>query len=73
MTNIRLLKAEIIRNGLTRIKVAEYLGISLTALQNKLSNKVEFRASEIYTLYKILNLSKETFMEIFFADSVDLQ
>lgn len=69
MTNTRLLNANITISGLTREKIAEKLDISLNSLGKKINNKVEFKASEIYKLSKLLNIENKD--SIFFADSVD--
>jgi transcriptional regulator with XRE-family HTH domain len=50
------LKAKFVENGLTQKRIADKLGISYQSLSDKVNNKVEFKASEIETLCKILNI-----------------
>lgn len=73
MTNSKLLNLEIRKSGLSRVEVAEKLGLSLVSLGKKINNKVEFKASEIYKLIFMLSLGDEAVFNIFFADVVDLQ
>lgn len=68
MTNTLELDYAIKRAGLDREKVAKILGIGITTLFNKLHNKVEFKASEIAKLKRLLNLSKEQRDMIFFCE-----
>lgn len=71
MTNTLELDIALKRAGITRLEAAKQLGISLTAFFNKLHNKTEFKASEIASLKKILNLSEEERDKIFFTCEVD--
>lgn len=73
VTNSKLLNLEIRKSGLSRVEVAEKLGLSLVSLGKKINNKVEFKASEIYKLIFMLSLGDEAVFNIFFADVVDLQ
>lgn len=73
MTNSKLLNLEIRKSGLSRVEVAEKLGLSLVSLGKKINNKVEFKASEIYKLIFLLDIGDEQVFNIFFADVVDLQ
>lgn len=57
--------------GLDRPKVAEALGISVTALFNKIHNRTDFKASEIARLKQLLCLSNGQRDRIFFAGDVD--
>ncbi len=56
-TNTALLKAKIVECGLTQEQVAQQLGISYQALSNKINNKVDFKASEIQLISKILKIT----------------
>lgn len=57
MTDTNRLKAKIIESGLTQAKVAKMLGISYQSLSYKINNRVDFKATEINRLCKILNIS----------------
>lgn len=56
MTNTELLKAKIEESGLKREYLANKLGITRYSLTNKISNKSEFKASEIPKLCTELNI-----------------
>ncbi|SHE62521.1 hypothetical protein SAMN02745190_00842 [Schwartzia succinivorans DSM 10502] len=71
MTNTVELEIAIIRAGLRKKQVAEALGITKEGLRLKMNNKTEFTASEIATLYKLLNLNFESQQKIFFTQSVE--
>ena len=71
MTNTERLKGAIVSAGLKQASVAEKMGISATALNNKITNKSPFTADEIKSLQVILNLSRNEVDIIFFADKVD--
>ena len=68
MVNTNKLKGAIVAMGLTQEKVANCLGISARGLNNKITNKNEFTASEMEKLIKLLNI--EDIMPIFFANNV---
>lgn len=70
MTNRNLLLAKMQEKGMRREDVAEHLGISLNALNMKLSNETEFKASEIQALSKLLGISRQK-DKYFFAVDVD--
>ena len=76
MTNKNEFVAAMKRVGLNQEQVADYLGISPTALNNKINNKSEFKASEIQkliVLFKIDPDDSDTINKIFFAPDVDLE
>lgn len=68
---INKLELEILikRNKLTKTEVAKNLGISFQGFENKLNNKSEFKASEIYTLSKMLGVEMDNL--IFFKDNMN--
>lgn len=68
MTATNKLKAKLSECCLTNEKVADKLGISATSFSYKLNNKVEFKASEINELCKILNITDKD--AYFFCDSI---
>lgn len=72
MTNSLKLEMYIKRAGLTKRKVAALLGISEMSFYKKLNNITEFKAGEIFKLYKILKLKNlEEQQMLFFSKNVD--
>ena len=71
MTNEKLLRMELVRGGVSTTEAASWLGISLQAFLSKMQNVREFKASEIYTLRKKLDLTPTMQDEIFFAPDVE--
>lgn len=69
MTNSNMLKAIFISNGKTQQEVAKLMGISQTCLNNKIHNKVDFKAKEILKLCDIFKIENKE--EIFFANCVE--
>lgn len=67
MTNTDRLTGLIDQSGLKLAWIAEKLGISRFALQKKLTNKNEFKASEIGELCRLLNIESSQVQEIFFV------
>lgn len=61
------LRAAIARKNITKTDLAEALGITRVALQNKMSGSSEFKESEIKTLVRVLGLTAEEFNHIFLA------
>ena len=68
MTNTRLLLKAIDDSGLKREAIASKLNISRVALQKKIINETEFKASEVSKLTKILELTTEKRDLIFLSD-----
>ena len=64
--NTKLDKA-IYESGLKLEAVASKMGINRVSLWNKIQGRTEFKASEITSLSKILNLSAEQRDDIFFG------
>ena len=64
MTNTEELNVAILRSGLTKREIAKRLGLSEQGLLLKITNKSEFKASEIDKMCEILKLSNNS---IFFA------
>lgn len=67
MVKLDVLKTRIRTSGLKTQSVAEKLGISRASLWKKLSGRVEFKASEIAGLSKVLDLTNEEREYIFFS------
>ena len=59
------LRAAIARKNISKTALAEELGISRTALGQKLNGQREFKESEIRILFRVLDLSPDTFNSIF--------
>lgn len=68
MTDTNKLKAKLSEYCLTNEKIADMLGISTPSFSYKLNNKVEFKASEIKALCKILNITDKD--AYFFCDQI---
>ena len=71
MTNTLLLEEYIKKSGLKKSHIIKVLGVSRYGFSLKCSNKVEFKASEIEALCKLLDISIRDRMAIFFAKKVD--
>lgn len=71
MTDEKLLRAELIKAGVSTKEAAQWLGISLQTFLSKIQNVREFKASEIYMLRKRLKLTPSMQEKIFFAPRVD--
>lgn len=71
MTNTKMLKGAITASGFTQAETAAKMGISATALNNKVTNKSQFTANDIVTLRKLLKLSRDEVDAIFFDVEVD--
>lgn len=61
-----LLNEAIKRSGLKSGFIAETLGISRQAFNNKCKGKTQFRKSEVYVMCDLLKLSTEESKQIFF-------
>ncbi|WP_294408393.1 helix-turn-helix transcriptional regulator [uncultured Ruminococcus sp.] len=68
--NINDLNAEIARCGLTIPKLAERVGMDKKTLYSRMKGETAFKQPEIASISKILNLSQDKILSIFFADSV---
>lgn len=68
MTATNKLKAKLSEYRLTNEKIADKLGISAQSFSYKLNNKVEFKASEINALCKILNITDKD--DYFFCEVI---
>lgn len=71
MTETNKLKALIMKNGFTQESIAKAIGVTVATFNYKLHNKVEFKASEIKKLSRLLYLSALEVDEIFFAENVE--
>lgn len=64
--NIVALKQKMIEMNKSNKDLSFELGISRSAIQRKLSGTVQFSQGELKILIKVLNLSKDEVMAIFF-------
>lgn len=68
MTNKEEFEYAVIRNHLTKKKIAQKLDISEQALYNKINNIAEFKASELDKLYEMFKLKTlDSQRKIFFC------
>lgn len=69
--NVRLLKAKRVEVGLRQKDLAASLGITEKAMNHKECSSVnKFKADEMLTLTKVLNLSLSEFSSIFFDSNL---
>lgn len=68
--NINDLRAEIARNNLSIPKLAELINIDKKTLYSRMNGETNFKQEEISAIAKVLNLTSEKIMFIFFADVV---
>lgn len=68
--NINDLNAEIARCGLTIPKLAELIGLDKKTLYSRMKGETAFKQPEIANISKVLKLTQEKILDIFFADSV---
>lgn len=61
------LKAECIRCGMGLGELANAIDMNESTLYRKMTGKTEFQRIEMAKIRKVLGLSKEKFIEIFFA------
>lgn len=68
--NINDLNAEIARCSLSIPKLAELIGMDKKTLYSRIKGETAFKQPEIALISKVLNLSSEKILAIFFADTV---
>lgn len=68
--NINDLKAEIARNNLSIPKLAELIDIDKKTLYSRMNGETNFKQEEISAIAKVLDLTSDKIMFIFFADVV---
>jgi DNA-binding XRE family transcriptional regulator len=59
-----------IRAGVSKEDIAKFLGINPTTVYRKFNGESDFTLSELRTLKKVLNLSKDDVDRIFFSESL---
>ena len=68
--NTNSLRAVIVKNGDTQAKLAEAMGIPVSALSYRINGKIEFRRNEINFIKNRYHLTAEETDAIFFEDVV---
>lgn len=69
--NVNKLRAKIVENGINVTILAEKMGINRSTLYRKINSQGQsLTVKEANLIVKILNLSEEDAMDIFFKDNV---
>lgn len=68
--NIEDLKAEIARNNLSIPKLAKLIKMDKKTLYTRINGETTFKQEEISAIVKVLHLSSEQILSIFFANVV---
>lgn len=68
--NINDLNAEIARCSLSIPKLAKLIHMDKKTLYSRMNGESSFKQTEIVMISKVLNLTNEQILSIFFADSV---
>ena len=71
MTDNRELEVAFAKRGIKKNVVAKELGISLNSLRRKATNQTQFKADEICKLIKIMNLTADELIAIFFKEEIN--
>ena len=71
MTDTKLLREMIAKSGLKLGYIAQQMGLSRQALQQKINNDRDFKAGEVNELSRLLQLDNPTREAIFFSLRVD--
>ena len=66
MVNTKMLRRKMDETGMSIVAIAEKSDILRETLYNRLAGKGEFRASEIQSLTRVLNLTRQERDDIFF-------
>lgn len=70
MVNSNKLKALMLEHGYTFDQLAKEVGISRTALNNKVNNKISFKLEEVNNIARVFNLTQDDLHLIFFRNVV---
>ena len=71
--NSNLLKAVIAKNGDTQSKLADAMGMQISALSQRMSGRIDFRRSEIQFIKQRYNLTSEEVDSIFFEELMSVK
>lgn len=69
--NYNILKGKIVQNGFNQQSFAKEIGITEQALSEKLNFKKPFKQTEMENCRKVLSLSSEEMINIFFGTKVE--
>lgn len=72
MTDTKALEVAMVRADVKKGDLAREIGISRTGLYNKMNNNGDFRVSEITIIWRILGLTADEIVSIFFAKQHEL-
>lgn len=70
MFNTKLFKAHMTLKDVSNVKLSDALRLSLSTTIDRVRGRSEFRASEIQTCIKLLELNAQDVLNIFFANDV---
>ena len=73
LTDSKALKIALYANDISIKKASESVGVSYNVLLDKILNRRNFKAVEIFKLSKLLNLSGKEVMQIFFKGYLNEQ
>ncbi len=65
---INKLKAKMVELGYTQEDIAKQIGLSNSSLNLRMTERVDFKLPEIVDLQKVLNLTNDDVIAIFFED-----
>jgi DNA-binding XRE family transcriptional regulator len=68
--DVKELRYQIARSGLTREDLGKLLGVTKTTIHRRLTGKTEWTLTELQKLKEVLELSDETLRQIFFSEKV---
>lgn len=68
--NSDLLKSFIVKNGDTQSRLAEAMGLQVSALSQRINGHIDFRRNEIRFIKQRYNLTSEEIDSIFFEELV---
>lgn len=71
LTDSKALKIALLANDLSIKKAGELIGVSYTVLNDKILNRRNFKAVEIFKLSKLLKLSGKEVVKIFLRGYLD--
>lgn len=71
LTNTKMLADKILKSGLKKAKIAEFIGISRYGFSRKVKNQSQFKPEEIQTLCEILKITDLAEKEAIFFDKVE--
>lgn len=71
LTDSKALKIALLANDLSIKKAGDLIGVSYTVLNDKILNRRNFKAAEIFKLSKLLKLSGKEVVKIFLRGYLD--